>query len=96
MRLRKIFTFPARNLVCVIPAVIFAALVSGRFVDTSPMKDMILLLNVELRNLPIAIGIAVTAFTPQTAMIAALAFLFQQQFVIWFWKLDNRFKLLGP
>ncbi len=59
-------------------------------------KDaMSLLLNVELRNLPIAIGIAVTAFSPQTGMVVALAFLFQQQFAIWFWKLDKRFKLLG-
>ena len=59
-------------------------------------KDaMSLLLNVELRNLPIAIGIAVTAFSPQSAMMVALAFLFQQQFAIWFWKLDKRFKLLG-
>ena len=60
-------------------------------------KDaMSLLLNVELRNLPIAIGIAVTSFSPQTAMIVALAFLFQQQFAIWFWKFDKRFGLLGP
>ena len=59
-------------------------------------KDaMTLLLNVELRNLPIAIGIAVTAFSPQTAMMIALAFLFQQQFAIWFWKLDKRFGVLG-
>ncbi len=57
---------------------------------------MSLLLNVELRNLPISIGLAVTAFTSQTAMMVALAFLFQQQFVIWFWKLDKRFRLLGP
>ena len=59
-------------------------------------KDAItLLLNVELRNLPICIGLAVTAFPPQTAMMVALAFLFQQQFAIWFWKLDKRFELLG-
>ncbi|MEA3469686.1 MAG: arsenic resistance protein [Thermodesulfobacteriota bacterium] len=55
---------------------------------------MTLLLNVELRNLPICIGLAVTAFPPQTAMMVALAFLFQQQFAIWFWKLDNRLGLL--
>ncbi len=53
-----------------------------------------LLLNVELRNLPICIGLAVTAFPPQTAMMVALAFLFQQQFAVWFWKLDKRFELL--
>jgi len=57
---------------------------------------MTLLLNVELRNLAIAIGIAVTAFSSQTAMMVALAFLFQQQFALWFWKLDQRYKLLGP
>lgn len=57
---------------------------------------MTLLLNVELRNLPISIGLAVTIFTPQTAMMVALAFLFQQQFAIWFWQLDKRFGLLGP
>jgi len=56
---------------------------------------MTLLLNVELRNLAIAIGLAITAFTPETAMMVALAFLFQQQFAIWFWKLDKRFKMLG-
>jgi len=53
-----------------------------------------LLLNAELRNLPIAIGLAVTAFSPQTAMMVALAFLFQQQFALWFWKLDKRFNIL--
>jgi ACR3 family arsenite efflux pump ArsB len=59
-------------------------------------KDaMTLLLNVELRNLAIAIGLAITAFTPETAMMVALGFLFQQQFAIWFWKLDKRFRILG-
>jgi ACR3 family arsenite efflux pump ArsB len=59
-------------------------------------KDAIsLLLNVELRNLPICIGIAVTAFPPQTAMMVALAFLFQQQLALWFLKLDQRYRLLG-
>jgi hypothetical protein len=56
---------------------------------------MTLLLNVELRNLAIAIGLAITAFTPETAMMVALGFLFQQQFAIWFWKLDRRLGLLG-
>jgi arsenite transporter len=61
-----------------------------------PRKDaMSLLLNVQLRNLPICIGIAVTAFPPQTAMMVAMAFLFQQQFAIWFWKLDRKYELLG-
>ena len=54
-----------------------------------------LLLNAELRNLPIAISIALAAFTPQTAMIVALAFLFQQQFAIWFCTLEKRYGLLG-
>ncbi len=56
---------------------------------------MTLLLNAELRNLPIAIGVAMTAFTPQTGMMVALAFLFQQQLAIWFQHLDKRFGLLG-
>jgi ACR3 family arsenite efflux pump ArsB len=54
-----------------------------------------LLLNVELRNLPIAIGISVTAFSPQTTMLITLAFLFQQQFAIWFCELDKRHFWLG-
>jgi ACR3 family arsenite efflux pump ArsB len=58
-------------------------------------KDAItLLLNVELRNLPICIGIAITAFPPQTAMIVALAFLFQQQIAIWFFKYDKQYGFL--
>ena len=60
-----------------------------------PYADaMSLFLNVELRNLPICIGIAVTAFSPQTAMMVALAFLFQQQFAIWFWKLEKSYGFL--
>ena len=59
-------------------------------------KDAIsLLLNVELRNLPICIGIAITAFPPQTAMMVALAFLFQQQFAIWFCKFDDKYGWLS-
>lgn len=54
-----------------------------------------LLLNVELRNLAIAIGLAVTAFSSQTAMMVAMGFLFQQQFAIWFFKLEQRHQLLG-
>ncbi|RUM39188.1 MAG: arsenic resistance protein [Desulfobulbus sp.] len=54
-----------------------------------------LLLNVSLRNLPIAIGIAVTAFGSQTAVIVALAFLFQQQLVLWFDELDKKYHWLG-
>ncbi len=59
-------------------------------------KDAIsLLLNVELRNLPICIGIAITAFPPQTAMMVALAFLFQQQIAIWFFKYDKQYTFLS-
>ncbi len=54
-----------------------------------------LLLNVELRNLPIAIGLSVTAFNPQTTLLVTLAFLFQQQFVIWFCELDRKRHWLG-
>ncbi len=56
---------------------------------------MTLLLNVELRNLAIAIGLAVTSFSSQAAMMVALAFLFQQQFALWFRELDKRFSILG-
>ncbi len=55
---------------------------------------MTLFLNSILRNLAISIGLAITAFNSQTAMMVALAFLFQQQIAVWFWKLDNRFHLL--
>lgn len=68
-------------------------LILGRIVF-SHKNAITLLLNVELRNLPICIGLAVTAFPPQTAMMVSLAFLFQQQFAIWFCKLDTRFGLL--
>jgi len=75
-------------------ATFFLCIIVGRFLFTR--KDsMTLILNVELRNLPICIGLAVTAFPPQTAMMVALAFLFQQQLAIWFARLDNRFNLLG-
>ncbi len=72
---------------------VIATLLGRLFFDRR--DAMTLLLNVELRNLAIAIGLAFTAFSPQTAMMVALAFLFQQQFAIWFWKLDRRLGLLG-
>ena len=72
---------------------LLCAIIGRRFFSH---KDAIsLLLNVELRNLPICIGIAITAFPPQTAMMVALAFLFQQQFAIWFCKFDNKYGLLS-
>ncbi len=49
-----------------------------------------LLLNILLRNLAIAIGLAVTVFSPQVAMQVALGFLFQQQMALWFNKLDEK------
>ncbi|BCO10245.1 hypothetical protein GF1_26210 [Desulfolithobacter dissulfuricans] len=54
-----------------------------------------LFLNGVLRNLAISIGLAVTAFGSQTAMMVALAFLFQQQIAVWFWKLDSRWSALS-
>ena len=101
MKSKMIFSYPElivqaiSTLVSWYCAIFILCTVLGRlFFDR---KDaMTLLLNVQLRNLPICIGLAVTIFSPQTAMIVAMAFLFQQQFAIWFWKLDKRFGLLGP
>jgi ACR3 family arsenite efflux pump ArsB len=74
--------------------IFFICIAAGRLFFTR-QDAMALVLNVELRNLAIAIGLAFTAFSPQTAMMVALAFLFQQQFAIWFWKMDQRLGLLG-
>jgi predicted Na+-dependent transporter len=74
---------------------IFAICIPAGRLFFNRKDSMTLLLNVELRNLPIAIGIAVTAFSPQTTMIVALAFLFQQQFALWFFELDKRHHWLG-
>lgn len=100
MKAGMIFSYPELifqalfSLVLLYCTIFVLCLSLGRFFFDR--KDgLSLLLNVELRNLPIAIGIAVTAFSPQTAMMVALAFLFQQQFALWFWKLDKRFGLLG-
>lgn len=54
-----------------------------------------LLLNIELRNLAIAISLAVTAFTPRTAMIVALGFLFQQQLALWFNHFEKKTGFFG-
>jgi len=67
-------------------------LLARNFFDQA--DGMTLFLNGLLRNLAIAISLAVTAFDTQVAMEVALAFLFQQQIAIWFWKLDSRFALL--
>lgn len=54
-----------------------------------------LLFSILLRNLAIAIGLAMTVFTPQVAMQVALAFLFQQQMALWFVKFEARTHLFG-
>ncbi len=96
MKAKMIFSYPellVQALSCLILwycSIFILCLIIGRLFFSR--KDAIsLLLNVELRNLPICIGIAVTAFPPQTAMMVALAFLFQQQFAVWFWKLEKRY-----
>jgi len=100
MKARLIFSYPelmfqALTSLVLWYLVIFILCISlGRLVFDRK-NAITLLLNVELRNLPICIGLAVTAFSPQTAMMVALAFLFQQQFAIWVWKLDKRLKLFG-
>jgi len=100
MKAKMIFSYPelivqALSSLALWYLIIFAfCILIGRLFFSH--KDAIsLLLNALLRNLPICIGIAVTAFPPQTAMTVALAFLFQQQFALWFWKLDQRYGLLG-
>jgi ACR3 family arsenite efflux pump ArsB len=100
MKAQMIFSYPELLLQALSSIMLFYAfiflvcIVLGRIFFNHP-DAMTLLLNVELRNLPIAIGLAVTSFSPQTGMMVALAFLFQQQFVLWFWKLDKRFAILG-
>jgi len=39
---RKILTFPSGNLIYVLPAVIIVALITGYFIDTEPLKSIIL------------------------------------------------------
>jgi ACR3 family arsenite efflux pump ArsB len=51
-------------------------------------------LSLVLRNLAISIGLAATAFGPQTTMIVALAFLIQQQSAVWFASLNKRYGFL--
>ncbi len=51
-------------------------------------------LSLVLRNLAISIGLAATAFGPQTTMMVALAFLIQQQSAVWFATLNKKYGLL--
>ena len=100
MKSRMIFSYPELILQALSSLVLWYGIIFVLCITLGRLffnrKDaMTLLLNVELRNLAIAIGLAVTAFSSQTAMMVALGFLFQQQFAIWFWKLDKRFGLLG-
>ncbi len=95
-----IFTYPELLLQSLLSltlwytAVFVLCILVSRLFFPDKKDGMTLLLNVELRNLPIAISLAATAFSSQVAMMVALAFLFQQQLALWFWKLDKRFKIL--
>ncbi len=61
-----------------------------------PRKDAItLFLNGQLRNLAIAMGLAVTAFSPTTSMMVALAFLFQQQGALWFCRIEKKYNFFN-
>ncbi len=53
-----------------------------------------LVLSMILRNLAIAIGLAASAFGPQTTMMVALAFLIQQQSAVWFNSLNKKYGLV--
>ncbi|MTV47930.1 arsenic resistance protein [Heliobacillus mobilis] len=48
-----------------------------------------------MRNLSIALGLAITAFGPQAALVVTLAFILQVQAAAWFGKLAERYKLIG-
>jgi len=52
------------------------------------------LLSLVLRNLAISIGLAATAFGPQTTMMVALAFLIQQQVAVWVASLNMKYGFL--
>jgi ACR3 family arsenite transporter len=51
-------------------------------------------LSLVLRNLAISIGLAATAFGPQTTMTVALGFLIQQQSAVWFAGLNKKYGFL--
>lgn len=95
MKATMIFSYPALLVNGLLSLAIWYALVVlicavvGRFAFNRT-DAITLLMNVELRNLAISIGLAVTAFSPQTGMMVALAFLFQQQAVIWFCKFEKK------
>lgn len=95
MKATMIFSYPTLLIQALISLAIWYALIIllcgivGRFMFRR--EDAItLLMNVELRNLAISIGLATTAFSPQTGMMVALAFLFQQQAVIWFCRFEKK------
>lgn len=46
-----------------------------------------------LRNLSIALGIAVTSFGPKAGLILALAFVIQIQAATWYGKITDRFNI---
>ena len=95
MKATMIFSYPALLVNGLLSLAIWYALVVlicavvGRLAFNRT-DAITLLMNVELRNLAISIGLAVTAFSPQTGMMVALAFLFQQQAVIWFCKFEKK------
>ncbi len=69
-----------------------AIIVSRKFLNRA--DGIILVLSLVLRNLAISIGLAVSAFGSQAAMMVALAFLIQQQSAVWFASLNERYGLL--
>ncbi len=95
MKATMIFSYPTLLIQALLSLVIWYALiillcgVIGRLMFNRA-DAIALLMNVELRNLAIAIGLAATAFSPKTGMMVALAFLFQQQAVIWFCKFEEK------
>ncbi len=99
MKSQTFFSYPALvvqslfSLMLWYGMIVMLCVAVGRFVFKR-RDGITLLVNVSLRNLPIAIGVAVTAFGSQTAVIVALAFLFQQQLVLWFNELDKKYHWL--
>ncbi len=60
----------------------------------SDVDGITLVLSLVLRNLAISIGLAASAFGPQTTMMVALAFLIQQQSAVWFAGLNRKYGIL--
>ncbi|ABZ83294.1 sodium/bile acid symporter family protein [Heliomicrobium modesticaldum Ice1] len=48
-----------------------------------------------MRNLSIALGLAITAFGPQAALVVTLAFILQVQAAAWYGKMADRFGFFG-